>query len=104
MTPKELRQAQALLAKRRDVYSLIDKSEGMKVYALEMRFPKIDGRVFVFSNEQGGAGHELTAEMNDSACAAVVSALNGEIQAINQQLAALGLDPDAPEEPEEQEA
>lgn len=97
MTPKQLRIAQRLLAQRQAVRDLIEATEGMSAYALEMRFPKIDGRVFVFSNDQPGAGHELTIAMNDAACAAVRSALAAEILDINGELQELGLDPDASE-------
>lgn len=92
MTPKDMRLAQELLDYRKRTRQLIADMEKVSVYALELKLPARDGRVFVLSNEQPGAQRELTPAMNQRVCEAAVAALADEVDQINARLHSMGVD------------
>lgn len=107
MTPKKMRDAQALLAKRKTARQLIADTDKMSVYAVEVRLPARDGRIFVFSNDQPGAQRELLPALDARVCSAIVAALMDEADKMASELTAMGVDvaaADAEEAAEQGEA
>lgn len=92
MTPKQMREAQALLEARRVTRKLIADMEKVSVYALELKLPRRDARIFVLSNDQPGAQRELTAGVNNRVCEAVIAGLADEADQLAAKLTAMGID------------
>jgi hypothetical protein len=95
MTPKQMREAQALLDYRKSTRQLIAEMDKISVYALELRVPALGGRVFVFSNDQPGAQRELTPGLNASICAAALAGLADDVDGLTAKLTAMGVDVEA---------
>jgi hypothetical protein len=91
MTPKQMREAQALLSKRSDARKLIADMTDASIYALEMRLPARDGRIFVFSNDQPGANRELPPATSAKLVEAAAAAVTSEIDRIEARLTEMGV-------------
>jgi hypothetical protein len=101
MTPKQMREAQALLVKRAVARRLIADLGTASVYALELRVPARDGRIFVFSNDQPGAQRELPGALSSTIVEATVTGLAAEVTDIEATLTEMGVADFDQEEEEE---
>lgn len=86
----ELDEVQEVAARRNRLLETIAAVPAMVTYAVEMKAP--DG-VIVFSNEQPGARHKLSANVNAAVRDALAGGLYADLAAVDAELKAFGVEP-----------